>query len=109
MQDEKDVNDDNTIFAVSRTVVLLAAVLATLHGREYNMRNCNNVFFFGVVAHFNCILIMQTRHVYVMEVTNRKDRDSVATKLRAVLPHIADRTSNVGVNESGVLRTSVYV
>jgi hypothetical protein len=28
----------------------------------------------------------------LMEVTNRNDRDSVATKLRAVLPHIADRT-----------------
>ena len=102
------MNDGNTIFAVSRTVVLPAAVLATLHEREYDMRNCNNMLF-CVVAHFNCILIMQTRHVYVMEVTNRNDRDSVATKLRAVLPHIADRNGNVGVNESGILRTSVYV
>jgi len=84
VQDKKDVNDGNTIFAVSRTVVLPAAVLATLHEREYNMRNCNNVLF-CVVTHFNCILIMQTRHVYVMEVTNSNDRDSVATKLRAVL------------------------
>lgn len=91
----------NIIFAVSRTVVLPAAVLATLHEREYNMRNCNNVLFF-VVADFNCILITQTRHVYVMKVTNRNDRDSVATKLHAVLPHIADRTGSVGVNECGI-------
>jgi len=93
------VNDGNTIFAVSRTVVLPAAVLATLHEREYNMRNCNNVLFFCVVADFNCILIMQTRHACVLEVTNRNDRDSVATKLHAVLPHIADRTGSVGFYE----------
>jgi hypothetical protein len=50
--------------SAGRTVVLHAAALATLHEREYNMRNCNNVLF-CVVAHFNCILIMQTRRVYV--------------------------------------------
>jgi hypothetical protein len=44
---------------------------------------------------------MQTRHVYVMEVTNRNDRDCVATKLRAVLPHTADRTGSVGLMSVG--------
>ena len=39
-----------------------------------------------------------------MEVTNRNDRDSVATKRRACLPRIADRTGCMG----GVMSVGFY-